>query len=49
LRPEEIQCESISFHDFTPDSRNLAYQNVLLAHYNTAQRSQSVSAYAIKL
>ena len=41
-------CKSISIHDFTPDIRTLAYQNVLLAHYD-AEIKEGVTTYEVDL
>jgi hypothetical protein len=48
LGHEERECKSISIHDFTPDIRTLAYQNVLLGHYDT-EMGERVAAYEVDL
>jgi hypothetical protein len=42
------ECMSISIHDFTPDMRTLAYQNVLLGHYAVG-KGERVVAYEVDL
>jgi hypothetical protein len=42
------ECMSISIHDFTPDVRTAAYQNVLLGHYAVG-KGERVVAHEVDL
>lgn len=42
------ECKSITFHDFTPDMRSGAHQNVLLGHYS-ADVGERCDVYEVDL
>jgi hypothetical protein len=43
------ECKSISFHDFTPNMRTNAHQNVLLGHFGSQSASERVDVYEVDL
>lgn len=48
VRHRKRECKSISFHDLTPEMMTMAYQNVLLGHYE-AERDERIEVYEVDL